>query len=106
MAPRVGRLHCIDPSSALAVARQALVDQPIVRFHQASVAASGLPPNSQDFSYPLGVLHHVPNIAAAIRSCTELVKHGSPCCSTSITRQAIAPAGFECSGSSPTPPAC
>ena len=78
VAPRVGRLHCIDPSSALAVARQALADQPNVQFHQASVAASGLPPNSQAFGYSLGVLHHVPNTAAAIRSCTELLKPGAP----------------------------
>ena len=78
VSPRVGRLHCIDPSSALAVARQTLADHPNVQFHQASVAASGLPPNSQDFGYSLGVLHHVPNTAAAIRSCTELLKPGAP----------------------------
>lgn len=78
VAPRVGRLHCIDPSSALNVARKALADQPNVEFHQASVAASGLPPNSQDFGYSLGVLHHVPNTAAAIRSCTDLLKPGAP----------------------------
>ena len=64
VAPRVGRLHCIDPSSALVVARSTLADQPNVQFHQASVAASGLPPNSQDFGYSLGVLHHVPDTAA------------------------------------------
>ena len=78
VAPRVGQLHCIDPSSALAVARQALADQPNVQFHQASVAASGLPPSSQDFGYSLGVLHHVPDTAAAIRSCAELLKPGAP----------------------------
>ncbi len=78
VAPRVGRLHCIDPSSALAVARQSLADQFNVQFHQASVAASGLLPNSQDFGYSLGVLHHVPDTAAAIRSCTELLKPGAP----------------------------
>jgi SAM-dependent methyltransferase len=78
LAPRVGRLHCIDPSSALAVARQALADQPNVQFHQASVAASGLQPNSQDFGYSLGVLHHVPHTAAAIRSCSALLKPGAP----------------------------
>ena len=44
VAPRVGRLHCIDPSSALAVAQSTLADQPNVQFHQASVAASGLLP--------------------------------------------------------------
>ena len=78
VAPRVGRLHCIDPSSALIVARQALADQPNVQFHQTSVAASGLPPSSQDFGYSLGVLHHVPNTAAAIRSCADLLKPGAP----------------------------
>ena len=78
VAPRVGLLHCIDPSSALAVARQTLAAQANVRFHHASVAASGLPPNSQDFGYSLGVLHHVPNTAAAIRSCAELLKPGAP----------------------------
>ena len=67
VAPRVGRLHCIDPSSALAVARSTLADQPNVQFHQASVAASGLLPNCQDFGYSLGVLHHVPDTGAAIR---------------------------------------
>ena len=64
VSPRVGRLHCIDPSSALAVARSTPADQPNVQFHQASVASSGLPPNSQDFGYSLGVLHHVPDTAA------------------------------------------
>jgi hypothetical protein len=42
------------------------------------VAASGLQRNSQDFGYSLGVLHHVPDTAAAIRSCTELLKPGAP----------------------------
>ena len=77
-APRVGRLHCNDPFSALAVARSTLADQPNVQFHQSSVAASGLPPNSQDFGYCLGVLHHVPDTAAAIRSCAALLKPGAP----------------------------
>jgi SAM-dependent methyltransferase len=78
VAPRVGQLHCIDPSSALAVARQFLADQPNVQLHQASVAASGLLPDSQDFGYCLGVLHHVPDTAAAVRSCAELLKPGAP----------------------------
>ena len=37
-----------------------------------------LPPRSQDFGTSLGVLHHVPNTAAAIRSCAALLK---PCVS-------------------------
>jgi SAM-dependent methyltransferase len=78
VAPRVGRLHCIDPSSALAVARHTLADQLNVEFHRASLDSSGLQPNSQDFGYSLGVLHHVPRTADAIRSCAELLKPGAP----------------------------
>lgn len=78
VAPRVGRLHCIDPSSALEVACHTLADYANVEFHHASVASSGLLPNSQDFGYSIGVLHHVPDTAAAIRSCAELLKPGAP----------------------------
>ena len=106
VAPHVGRLHCIHPSSALAVACQALADQPNVQFHQASVANTGLPLSSQDFGYSLGVLHHVPDTAAAIRSCAELLKPARRCCSICITRSITVPAGSACSGAFPMPPAC
>jgi hypothetical protein len=47
----------------LAASRCLAADRPNVQFHQASVAASGLPPNSQDLGYSVGVLHHVPDTA-------------------------------------------
>lgn len=78
VAPRCGLLNCIDPSSALAVARQSLVLQNNIRFHQASVSNNCITPGSQDFGYSLGVLHHVPDTAAAIRSCVALLKPGAP----------------------------
>jgi ubiquinone/menaquinone biosynthesis C-methylase UbiE len=78
MAPRVGHLHCIDPSSALEVAKAALSSAGNVSFHRASVDDRPLPPNSQDFGYSLGVLHHVPDTAAAIRACVEMLKPGAP----------------------------
>lgn len=78
VAPRVGRLHCVDPSAALEVAHANLAGFDNVVFHSGSVDASGLAPASQDFGYSLGVLHHVPNTAAAIRSCVELLKPGAP----------------------------
>ncbi len=78
VAPRVGRLHCIDPSVAIEVARVNLVDNVNVVFHCASVDAPGLSSTSQDFGYSLGVLHHVPDTAAAIRSCVDLLKPGAP----------------------------
>ena len=78
VAPRVGCLHCIDPSDAIEVARANLQKHQNVAFHRASVDASGLPLDSQDFGYSLGVLHHVPDTAAAIRSCAALLKPGAP----------------------------
>jgi len=79
VAPRVGTLHCIDASEqALAVARRNLADVPNCLFHLADVEAIGLPDDSLDFAYSLGVLHHVPQPGAALRACTRLLKPGAP----------------------------
>lgn len=78
VAPRVGSLHCIDPSMAIEVARANLAEFANTTFHCSSVDSIGLPPGSQDFGYSLGVLHHVPDTAAAIRSCVALLKPGAP----------------------------
>lgn len=78
-AQRVGKLHCIDASDqALAVARRNLGESPNVEFHHASVDSIPLADGSMDFGYSLGVLHHVPDTAAAIRSCAAKVKPGAP----------------------------
>lgn len=78
VAPRVGHLHCIDPSSALEVAKTTLSKAANVSFHRASVDDNPLPQNSQDFGYSLGVLHHVPDTAAALRACVAMLKPGAP----------------------------
>ena len=78
MAPRVGHLHCIDPSSALTVAKIALSAAKNVSFHHASVDECPLLPDSQDFGYSLGVLHHVPDTAGAIKDCVAMLKPGAP----------------------------
>jgi SAM-dependent methyltransferase len=78
MAPRVGHLHCIDPSNALDVAKRVLSNRNNVSFHQASVDDSPLPGNSQDFGYSLGVLHHVPDTAAALAACVGMLKPDAP----------------------------
>lgn len=78
MAPRVGHLHCIDPSSALDIAKAALSALDNVSFHRASVDDNVLQPDSQDFGYSLGVLHHVPDTAGAIRACVALLRPGAP----------------------------
>lgn len=78
MAPKVGYLHCIDPSDAIEIAKKNLAEITNLEFHRGSVDDPQLPPASQDFGYSLGVLHHVPDTAAAIRSCAELLKPGAP----------------------------
>ena len=78
VAPRVGILHCIDPSNAIDVARENLLGHSNVLFHRSPVSSCGLQLNSQDFGYCLGVLHHVPNTSECIRTCVDLLKPGAP----------------------------
>jgi SAM-dependent methyltransferase len=79
VAPRVGTLHCVDASDkALSVARRNLADRSNCVFHQASVDDIPLESETMDFGYSLGVLHHVPDTTAAIRSCVEKLKPGAP----------------------------
>lgn len=79
VAPRVKTLHCVDASAAaIAVAKRALTDRQNCLFHVASVAEVPLAPNSMDFGYSLGVLHHVPDAPAGVRACVELLKPGAP----------------------------
>ena len=79
VAPRVGRLHCIDPSGqALDVARRKLASLPNVDYEMAPTSGTALPAGSQDSGYSLGVLHHIPDTAAAMRDCVRLLKPGAP----------------------------
>jgi ubiquinone/menaquinone biosynthesis C-methylase UbiE len=79
VARRVGHLHLVDASAAaLDVARQNLMGAPNVNFHIASVGEMPLQDNSLDFAFSLGVLHHVPDTAGAIRSIAAKLKTGAP----------------------------
>lgn len=79
VAPRVGRLHCIDPSAkALDVARRVLGGLGNVDFHLASVGDMPVADQSQDFGYCLGVLHHIPDTREGMRSCVRKLKPGAP----------------------------
>jgi SAM-dependent methyltransferase len=77
-APRVGKLHCIDPSIAIDVARRNLQGMSNCKFHQAGVDDIPLPDHSMDFGYSLGVLHHIPDTQAALASCVAKLKPGAP----------------------------
>jgi SAM-dependent methyltransferase len=79
VAPRVERLHCIDASAlALAAARRHLTGLSNCEFHCASVDEIPLAQATMDFGYSLGVLHHVPDTAAALRECVTRLKMGAP----------------------------
>jgi SAM-dependent methyltransferase len=79
VASKVGRLHCIDASSAaLDVARRNLQTHANCSFHCASVDAIPLADGSADFGYSLGVLHHVPDTKEGIRACARKLKPGAP----------------------------
>ena len=78
VAPRVGTLHCADPSDAIDVARKNLADRPNVVFHRATAAQLPFEPNSMDFGYSLGVLHHVADTEGALRAAVRALKPGAP----------------------------
>lgn len=78
VAPRVGQLHCIDPSQAIEVARRNLSGVANITFHQATTDSVPLAPASQDFGYALGVLHHIPDTEQALRHCVMLLKPNAP----------------------------
>ena len=78
VAPRVGTLHCIDPSVAIEVARKNLGSHANCEFHQAGVDDIPLRDQSMDFGYSLGVLHHIPDTRAALAACVSKLKPGAP----------------------------
>ena len=79
VAPKVGHLHLLDASpDALAVAKTNLAHVGNVSFHLASVGDIPLDDSSLDFAFSLGVLHHVPDTAAAIRAVAAKLKAGAP----------------------------
>ena len=78
LAQHVGTLNCIDPSSALEVAKKNLKDVTNCVFHNAGVDDKTLLPCSQDFGVSIGVLHHIPDTAKGIKACVEMLKPGAP----------------------------
>lgn len=78
VAPRVGTLHCIDPSAAIEIARKNLGSYANCEFHQADDMSMPIQDHSMDFGYSLGVLHHVPDTGAALAACVAKLKPGAP----------------------------
>lgn len=78
-APRVGKLHCIDPAvAALKVAEKNLSQLNNCIFHNAGVDDIPLEDGSMDFGYALGVLDHIPDTEDGVRRCARKLKPGAP----------------------------
>jgi ubiquinone/menaquinone biosynthesis C-methylase UbiE len=78
VAPRVGKLYCVDPSDALEVARRALAGNANCEFIRARADQIPLPDSSLDFAYCLGVLHHVSNTEESLRAIAAKLRPGAP----------------------------
>lgn len=79
VAPRVGTLHCVDPSAAaLGVAKRNLGGQRNCYLDLAGVDDIPLEDSSADFGYSLGVLHHVPDTKLGIEACVAKLKKDAP----------------------------
>jgi SAM-dependent methyltransferase len=79
VAPRVGRLHCVDASPrALEVAAKTLERHTNCVLHHAGVENLPFEDESMDFGYSLGVLHHVSDTLAGLRACVQKLKPGAP----------------------------
>ncbi len=78
VAPRVHTLHCVDPSDAIDVARRNLSDQDNVVFYRRAAAELPFEPDSMDFGYCLGVLHHVADTEGTLRAAVRKLKPGAP----------------------------
>jgi len=79
VAPKIEKLSCIDASSsALNIAKKNLSHLDNIVFIHAGASDNPLPNNSQDFGYSLGVLHHIPDTAKALKDCVKMLKTGAP----------------------------
>lgn len=79
VSPRVGELLACDPSvQALGVARKNLQSLANVKYFLADAGNLPVADESLDFSYSLGVLHHVPDTQLALNAIAKKLKPGAP----------------------------
>ena len=79
IAPKVKKLYLLDPSEkALNVAKRNLSNNGNCIFECCSINDSSINPESMDFGYCLGVLHHLPDTKSALKSCISKLKNGAP----------------------------
>ena len=75
---KVGHLNCIEPSSAIEVAKDKLRHFTNVTFINTTIGNMPISNCSQDFGYCLGVLHYIPDAQPAMQKCVDKLKPGAP----------------------------
>jgi SAM-dependent methyltransferase len=79
VAPRVGKLVCVDASAgAAAVAKERLEPFENCEVHVCPLQEAPVADSSLDFAYCLGVLHYVPDPRAALRAIVRKLRPGAP----------------------------
>lgn len=78
VAPFVKSLYCIDPSEAIEVAKVNLSEFKNCVFLKTDIDNLNMDNDFFDFGYSLGVLHHIPDTFAALKSCSNKLKKGAP----------------------------
>ena len=78
VAPKVGFLNCIEPSTAINIAKKNLSKNKNIKFIKSKIENVNLKTSSQDFGYCLGVLHHTENTEENLIKCISLLKKGAP----------------------------
>lgn len=76
LADRIGFMEAIDPSDAIFAADELLKDDENIRLSRGSSDDIPFDDETFDFGMSIGVLHHIPNTAQAMRNCVEKVKKG------------------------------
>jgi SAM-dependent methyltransferase len=76
LAPKVGRVEAIEPSSAVVVSARSAAPHPNVRVVQADLARCPYPEGAFDLVIALGVLHHMPDTARAVIDAARYVRPG------------------------------
>lgn len=75
---KVKTLYCIEPSSAIDIAKDNLKENKNCIFLRESDSNMSIKDNSMDFGYSLGVLHHIPDINVALKNAVLKLKKNAP----------------------------
>ena len=76
LSSRAGFIEAVDPSNAIFAAAKLLKGIDNIRLARASVETLPFEDETFDFVMSIGVLHHIPDTAKAMRDCVKKVKKG------------------------------